>query len=204
MQRSIKSCRLINIPQLAAVCGPNVELQGVSKSWSYFMSLSLCMFFCSQSKHHPVDRLVRYSHCVADFQTEVPLLKHSLSVLIILSTSFSFCSQFLPVSGTGGLVTFYTWAARAQPLTLARSLTSSTKPRPQVKVCISEFVCEKNFECLCACVCYVSYLNCKERYASLLGLIILCCGVKLPPTSTYKERFSLCENCFTYLFDSFL
>lgn len=30
-----QSCRLINILQLAAVCGPNVKLQGVSQSWSY-------------------------------------------------------------------------------------------------------------------------------------------------------------------------
>lgn len=70
-----------------------------------------------------------------------------------LSDFLSLCSPFLPVSGLGGSVTFYPWATRAQPLTLAWSLTSTTKPRPQVKVCISNFLCNELWDLVCLLCC---------------------------------------------------
>lgn len=155
------------------------------------MSLSLAVFFCSQSKHDPIDTLVRYSHYAAVFQTEVlsfftktfPPLSPYYS-LPSISLPFSLCSPFFPISGLGGSVTcFYPWASRAQPLTLAWSLTSTTKPRPQVKVCISDFLWNepRNER---ACVHSALCLNCKEKFAVLfLRLSVVSRGVELPPNS---------------------
>lgn len=122
-------------------------------SFSFSLAVRLFCIFCAHTAKPPPLGWPP-SHHVAAFQKEVPSLNslyRSLSIYLCIYLSIS--SPFLPVdppvSGLGGSVTFYPWATRAQPLTLAWSLTSSNKPRPQVKVCISEFSFMTSAVCLC-------------------------------------------------------
>lgn len=163
------------------------------------------LFFCSQSKHFAVDTLVRYSHYVAVFQTVVPSFFSKISLspshysLPSTSRFLSVCSPFLSVSGLGSLVTFYPWATR--PLTLAWSLTSTTKPRPQVR-CVFLIFSEICFErvsvllCVCLCVfCSAYCFNHKDKYVVLLGLSVFYCGVlpkSIKSASLYVRLNPLC------------
>lgn len=91
------------------------------------------LFLYSQHQPIVVVRLVRYSHWFASF------LFSSLCLYVLLSV----CSPFLRISGLGSLTIFYPWATR--PLALAWSLTSATKPRPQVR-CAFLIFSERSFD----------------------------------------------------------
>lgn len=77
----------------------------------------------------PVDTLVRYSHCVADFSSRCVFSKTLLALFPPPLLSFS-AVHFYLLLGLGGWVTFHTWTTKAPLLNLVWSLTSSTKTLP--------------------------------------------------------------------------
>lgn len=133
----------------------------------------------------PVDTLVRYSHCVADFQADASSLKHfSPSFLHLSFLSLQSISTCFWGSVVGSLSTheqlkrhFWTWCDLSPLL---------PKPCPQVKVCILDFLWTQ-FK---GRWCIFSGQPIRRSVQFSFGLKVVSCGVKLP-VSVKKKLHSL-------------